>query len=45
MKVEKRVYKIFYKGKQFALPLSIVQGFSVCFGEKVLIRRKLNPKS
>lgn len=26
MKIEKKIYKVFYKGKQFALPITIVVG-------------------
>ncbi|MDO8594847.1 MAG: hypothetical protein Q7R93_05060 [bacterium] len=38
MKIEKRVYKVFYQGKHYALPLSVCTG--VESREKVLVRRK-----
>ena len=43
MKIEKRIYKIFYKGKQYCMPLSVSPG--VLRREKVRVRSsKLNIK-
>ncbi|GEM_PF-5647711 len=38
-KIEKRIYKIFYKGKTFSLPLHISTGVSQ--RQKVLVSKKL----
>jgi len=38
MKIEKRIYKVLYKGKQFSLPFCIVVDY--VRREKVLVKRK-----
>jgi len=40
MKIEKRTYKVFYKGKQYSLSLCAVTKVKV--REKVLVRRKVS---
>ena len=39
MKIEKRIYRIFYKGKQFLLPIFVLSG--VEGREDILVRKKV----
>ena len=38
MKIEKRVYKVIFKGKRFSLPVHVSIG--VRFRKKILVRRQ-----